>query len=87
MSQPSGRPPAGAEVNVPIGAILAARDERWGRLVQLLVGENSELQAGVEAQGQELAYLRSVVAAQEEQDAGPGPQEAPAGPESPGALG
>jgi hypothetical protein len=52
-------------VNVPIGAIIQALHDKYGRLVHTLIQENAEAQAGLEAQAQELAYLRSVVAAQE----------------------
>jgi hypothetical protein len=72
MSQPTaapGRPPAGGEVNVPIGAIIQALHDRYGRLVHTLIQENAEAQAGLEAQAQELAYLRAVVQAQEEPSA------------------
>jgi len=90
MSQPTaapGRPPAGAEVSVPIGAIIQALQERYGRLISDLLRENAELQAGVEAQAQELAYHRSLAAAREEQEAAQEPPARPGGPEVPGALG
>jgi hypothetical protein len=91
-TQPDGRPPAGAEVNVPVGAIIQALHEKYGRLISTLIQENAELQAGVEGQGRELAYLRSVVAAfQEDGQDAPGPaetaQEPTPGLVAPGPLG
>lgn len=91
MSQPTaapGRPPAGGEVNVPIGAIIAALHEKYGKLVHTLIQENAECQAGLEAQAQELAYLRSVVQAQQEAPSAPETgQDVQAQPSVPGALG
>lgn len=58
----------GQPVNVPIQALLDQLHAKYGRVVQQLVQENAELQAGVEAQAAELSYLRSTVnAAQESQ--------------------
>lgn len=84
MSTPTPQPapvPANGQVNVPIQAIVKALHEQYQKIVQQLVGENAELLAGVEAQGQELAYLRSVVA-QHQAEA----EAAKPGPSIPGAL-
>lgn len=59
-------PEPGQPVNVPIQALLDQLHAKYGRVVQQLIQENAELQAGVEAQAAELAYLRSAVAAQQE---------------------
>lgn len=71
MSQPTPQPapsgPAmpGAPVSVPIGALLQALHAKYGAQLQQVIQENAELQAGIEQQAAELAYLRSLVAAQE----------------------
>jgi hypothetical protein len=88
MSQPTvppstpGQAPEGAAVNVPIGAIIENVNQKWSGIVALLVQENAQLQAGLEAQGSELAYLRSAVAAQNAI-----PEPAPDGVPSPLLLG
>lgn len=89
MSQPTTQPGApGAPVSVPIGALLQALHDRYGKLIQQIIQENAELQAGIEQQGAELAYLRSVVQAHEEanQDA-PGPVDGNPGAAAPSPLG
>jgi len=91
MSQPTaapGRPPAGGEVNVPIGAIINGLHEKYGRLIHTLIQENAEAQAGLEAQSQELAYLRSVVqAVQDAPEATQDPENVSDGPDTPAPLG
>jgi hypothetical protein len=67
--QPSGPSPQaqpGAPVSVPIGALLQALHDKYGAQLRMIIQENAELQAGIEQQASELAYLRSVVAAQQD---------------------
>jgi hypothetical protein len=66
----STSPNTGAPVSVPIGALLQALHERYGKLIGQLMQENAELQAGVEMQAGELQYLRSLQEAQREPDEG-----------------
>jgi hypothetical protein len=67
----STSPNTGAPVSVPIGALLQALHERYGKLIGQLMQENAELQAGVEMQAGELQYLRSLQEAQREPDEAP----------------
>jgi hypothetical protein len=58
---PAGPPvPDNAQVNVPIARIVEAIHGQYQSIIQQLIQENAQAQAGLEAQGQELSYLRSL---------------------------
>lgn len=65
---PTGTPPGpvapDAPVNIQIGAVVQQIHGQYQKMIQMLTQENAEAQAGLEAQANELRYLRSVVAAQ-----------------------